>query len=131
MTTVGKSMMFDIPGFYGALTANLTPLELCRDNSDDSIRSFLLGKTEVIIIDKAFMSDVDVGINYNIEQIIKALRIVVDYYIGNNPEGSVYILLPQTKDISKTNYHLLLQELVNFDVTGNIDFVLLLETMSK
>lgn len=122
-----KKALFELP-----ILINVTSAKMIDDDSIDNIISsnFIVGNTEVFFIHDAFSSQVVNGKIFNIDVILMSIEQIVINYIGEDPEGTVYIWTPLNM-CNDTNFEEFVSRLKTLSSKLNRDVVLILDKIHQ
>lgn len=125
-TPQSKKAMYEIPEWIGAITAYKADELALVDTVITP--NMLIKATEVFFIHDAFSSQVVTGVVFNVSMIISCINYIIDNYIGEDPEGTVYIWCPLNYKFN-VNYDEFLTALNVLSQARNRDIVLLIDKM--
>ena len=125
-TPQSRKALYAIPEWLGAISAYKADELALVDTVITP--NMLFSKTEVFFIHDAFSSQVVTGVVYNVSMIMSCIQYIINNYIGEDPEGTVYIWCPLNYKFN-VNYDEFILELNNLSTTANRDIVLLIDKM--
>lgn len=98
---------------------------------DDHIGTCIMGATEVFVVKSAFDNMMSVGRRFNVNDIIEACIQIIELYLGEDPENTLYIWLPLYVNRNKSNFKELTVALEAIDIPSTKDIVLVIEKLNK
>lgn len=116
--------------FYGELSFRSSD-PITGYCADDHIGTCIMGATEVFVIKDAFDNMLTVGRQFNVNNIIGACNQIIELYLGEDPENTLYIWLPLYHLVDKTNIDELTDALATIESESTKDIVLVIEKLNK
>lgn len=116
--------------FYGELSYRASD-PIIGYSPDDHIGTCIMGATEVFVAKSAFTNMLTVGRLFNINEILESCNQIIELYLGEDPENTLYIWLPLYKDEEKTNIAELIKALEEISLDATKDIVLIIEKLNK
>lgn len=98
---------------------------------DDHIGTCMMGATEVFVVKSAFDNMLLTGVLFNVTNIIEACIQIIELYLGEDPENTLYLWIPLLEKDELTNFDALVKALEELDTGKNQDVVLVIEKLKK